>query len=62
MRKLGDVYAKKHIDTQAATLAKVQGVTYGNKLKDLEAEALVVTPFNTLAEVEENNLATHFKK
>ena len=41
---------------------KVQDETYGNKLKDLEAEALVVTPFNTLAEVEENNLATHFKK
>ena len=59
---MGDVKAKEQIETQADTLADVQDETYGNRLKDLEAEALVAMRFNTLAEVEENHLVKHLTK
>ena len=62
MGKLVNVKAKQQLDTRADTLAEVQDETHGNRLKDLEAKVLVTTMFYTLAEVEENHLATHLTK
>ena len=56
------MFQEKHIDRQAEKLADVQDETHVNRLKDLEAETLVPMLFNTLAEVQENHLATLLTK
>ena len=56
------MFQGKHIDRQAEKLADVQDETHVNRLKDLEAETLVPMLFNTLAEVQENHLATLLTK
>lgn len=56
------MFQGKHIDRQAEKLADVQDETHVNRLKDLEAETLVPILFNTLAEVQENHLATLLTK
>ena len=50
------------MDRRADTLSVVEDETHGNRLKVFEAEALVATLYYTLAEVEENHLATHLTK
>ena len=56
------MFQGKHIDRQADKQADVQDETHVNRLKDLKADTLVHILFNTLAEVQENHLATLLTK
>ena len=47
---LGDVQAKVLVNTQSNGLAEVEDKTHGNRVRNVEAKALVHTLFNTTKE------------